>query len=50
MKDFEFIIVTPPNEECIESFHKTLAQGLINKYGIEIMRKVVELSKTQDIK
>lgn len=50
MKDFEFIVITPPDEECIENFHKTLAQGLINKYGIETMKKVVELSKTQENK
>ena len=50
MKDFEFIIVTPADEESITNFHKSLAQGLINKHGIETMKKVVEFSKQQDVK
>lgn len=39
MKDFEFIIITPTGEESTTNFHKSLAEGLINKHGIETMKQ-----------
>lgn len=43
MKDYEFIIVSPADEESIMNFHKSLAQGLIDKHGVEVMKQVLEL-------
>lgn len=45
MKDFKFVVRTKPDEETIKEFHKVLAQSLINKYGIEVMKEVIYLSK-----
>lgn len=46
--EFEFIIDVPPDEETIREFHKSIAQGLINKYGAETMKRVLEeLNKQQ---
>ncbi len=40
--DLKFVIDTPPDEKCLNDFHKLLAKGLINRYGIETMKKVVK--------
>lgn len=48
--DFEFIVGTPPDEECIQNFHKTLAQGLINKYGSEKIDKLIKAIETKEEK
>lgn len=42
MKDFEFIIRIQPDQGCLREMHKTMAQGLINKYGAEVMKRVIE--------
>lgn len=41
-QEFEFIVDVPPDEYTIREFHKSIAQGLINKYGAENMKKVLE--------
>mgnify|MGYP004652525401 CR=1 FL=1 len=51
--ELKFVIDTPPDEECLIRSHKTLAKGLINRYGIETMKRVVaeyEKSKKQQDK
>ena len=51
--ELKFVIDTPPDEECLNDFHKALAKGLINRYGIETMKRVVaeyEKSKKQQDK
>lgn len=42
MKEFEFIIRISPDQGCLREMHKMMAQGLINKYGAEVMKKVIE--------
>lgn len=49
MKEFEFIEINEPDGYCLENFHKALAKGLINKYGEEAMRKVVDTIKENKI-
>ncbi len=43
MKDFKFVVGVDPDEETIKEFHKILANGLIKRYGIETMKKVLEI-------
>lgn len=40
--EFEFIFENEPDEETIREFHQCIAQGLINKYGAENMKRVLE--------
>lgn len=48
--NFKFIVDVPPDEECLNNFHKALAKGLINKNGEENMKKVVaEYYKSKNI-
>lgn len=42
MKDFEFVVGVAPDEETIKEFHRILANGLIKKYGANIMKGVLE--------
>lgn len=42
MKDFVFVVNTPPDEYTINEFHKGLAEILINKYGVETMKEVLK--------
>lgn len=44
MKDFKFVVRTKPDEETIKEFHKVLAQALIDKYGIEVMKSIIKES------
>lgn len=44
-QEFEFIVDVSPDEETIREFHRSIAQGLINKYGAETMKRVLEGSK-----
>lgn len=47
-QEFEFIVDISPDEETIKAFHRSIAQGLVNKYGVETMKKVLEeLNKQQ---
>ena len=46
-QDFEFIVDVPPDDYCIEKFHIALARGLINKYGVENMKKILETIEEQ---
>lgn len=46
--DFEFIVSTPPDRECIDNFKKSIAQGLINKYGVDKLKKIVEIIETTE--
>lgn len=41
-QEFKFIVDVPPDEYCINNFHKTIARGLIEKYGAENMRRVLK--------
>lgn len=43
--EYKFIVRTPPDQECIDEFYKSVAQGLINKHGVEFMREVVRTLK-----
>ena len=42
MKDFEFVVGVAPDEETIKEFHRSLANGLIKKYGANTMKGVLE--------
>jgi len=46
-QEFEFIVDVLPDEETIREFHRSIAQGLVNKYGAETMKRVLEESKKQ---
>ena len=41
-KNFNFIVDVSPDDYCIENFHKSLARGLINKYGTENIKKILK--------
>ena len=45
---FNFEVVEPPSEELIDEYHMLLAKILINKYGVEIMTKVLEVLETEE--
>lgn len=42
MKDFVFIVDTPPDEYTFQQYHKGLAEILIKKYGVETMKEVLK--------
>lgn len=46
-QEFEFIVDVPPNEDTIKRSHEVLAKALVNKYGIENMKLVLEELKKQ---
>ncbi|MBU5486991.1 hypothetical protein KQI77_02280 [Clostridium sp. MSJ-8] len=46
-QDFEFVIDVPPDDYCIEKFNITLARGLIKKYGVENIKKILETIEKQ---
>lgn len=48
--DFEFIVRTPPDEECINNFKKSISQGMIEKYGVEVLKKAVEIIESTENK
>lgn len=39
--NLEFVVDTPPDEYTIERFHKEMAKIYIKKYGIDVMKRVV---------
>lgn len=41
-QEFKFIVDVPPDEYCINNFHKTIAKALIDKYGVKNMRVVAK--------
>lgn len=40
--EFKFVTGTAPDEETINNMHRELAKGLINKYGKEVIEKVLK--------
>ena len=48
--EFIFVVDVPPDEDCISRSHKVLADGLIEKYGIETMKEVVRQIKAKKAK
>ena len=45
--EYEFIFDNEPDEETLIEFHRSLAQSYIDKYGVENMKKVLEVLKSQ---
>lgn len=43
MNDFIFTVKGQADDEVIRDFHRALAKGLINKHGIEVMKKVIDM-------
>jgi hypothetical protein len=41
MREFNFIVRTPPDEYTINEFHRSLAESLIIKFGGPTMKEVV---------
>ena len=41
-REFNFICVNEPDEDCLDRFHTAIAKELIKKHGIETIRKVLE--------
>ena len=39
--DLQFVVDVPPDDYTIDIFHKELAKIFINKYGVDVMKKVV---------
>lgn len=39
--NYEFVIITEPDEDTIKEFHKRFARDLIDNYGVATMREVV---------
>ena len=46
--DFIFVVKTPADEEVEMDFHRSLAKGLINKHGIDVMKNVIGIIKEKD--
>lgn len=40
--EFKFIAVNEPDEEAVEEFHRIIAEGLVEKYGIETIRALLK--------
>lgn len=45
--DFIFTVKGQADDEVIRDFHRALAKGLINKHGVDVMRKVVDFIKVE---
>lgn len=45
--NYEFIFDNQPDEETLQEFHKAIAEAYIKKYGVENMRRVLEILKNQ---
>ncbi|WP_204226492.1 hypothetical protein [Clostridium botulinum] len=43
MINYEFVVDVEPDEETINEFHKNLALILINKYGVQTMKEVLNI-------
>lgn len=41
MKDFKFIVKTPPDEECIRNLSRVSGKILVDKYGVESIKQVL---------
>lgn len=48
--EFEFIVDVPPDEDTIRRGNMVLAQALVNKYGVENMKRVLEELKKDEFK
>jgi hypothetical protein len=46
-EEFEFIVEVPPDEETIRNAHKIIAKAYVEKYGVETMKEVLKILKTQ---
>ena len=46
--DWEFISDNEPDEETIEEFHRSLAQDYIDMYGVDNMKRVLEMVKQKN--
>ena len=40
--EFKFIVDIPPDKEGLKDFHKAFVKGLINRYDIEVMIRVIK--------
>ncbi|MPM28322.1 hypothetical protein SDC9_74843 [bioreactor metagenome] len=48
MKDFVFVVDTPPDEYTMDQFYKGLAEILIKKYGVEAIREALRQIKERE--
>lgn len=46
--EFNFITKTPPSEELIKGYYKLLAKQLVDRYGKENVKRIVEIAEHQD--
>lgn len=46
--DWEFISDNEPDEETIDEFHRSLAQDYIDMYGVDNMKRVLEMVKQKN--
>lgn len=45
--EWKFIFDNEPDEETLIEFHRSIAQSYVDKYGVENMKKVLEVLKNQ---
>lgn len=45
---FIFVVKTKPDEDIEREFHRSLAKGLINKHGIDVMKKAIYVVKGKE--
>lgn len=43
MINYEFVVDVEPDEETIRKVHEDLARILINKYGVQTMKEVLNI-------
>ena len=47
MREFVFISDNEPSEEVLKDFRRTIARGVINKYGVDVMREIIKIKKSE---
>ncbi|WP_394898974.1 hypothetical protein [Clostridium paraputrificum] len=48
MRSEKFVITTPPSEELIIGYYQLLAKQLVDRYGKENVKRIVEIAEHQD--
>lgn len=41
-REFNFICLNEPDEDCLDRFHTAIARELVKKYGVENIRKILK--------
>lgn len=47
-QEFNFKIITPIDSQLIREYHRLLAKQILNKYGYENTRRILEAMNTKE--